>query len=241
MRKAIEALIQYMRLHTDALFPRLEEKDTSVTISRMLVGEGLRTRQVLELSVGVLSRILKTFRGTTLQPGLVSIMHSPPKRPQVLREFLIPRCSSTPISTEFVCKVTDLEKPIPTADPLMARYLKQYFDSILPSPRAEVSETVRELVWVLLKSGKCSAGRVAKHLGVDRRTVNRRLASEGNSYSAIRDAVRRDLARSLVREGHRPLQEAALVLGFSGLSTFSRWFKNRLGQSASEFRANMLT
>jgi hypothetical protein len=41
----------------------------------------------------------------------------------------------------------------------MARYLKEHFDSILPSHRTEVSETVRELVWVMLSSGNCSAAR----------------------------------------------------------------------------------
>jgi AraC-like DNA-binding protein len=122
----------------------------------------------------------------------------------------------------IVCRAADLEKAIPASDPAMARYLKEYFDSILPSPRAEVSETVRELMWVMLKSGSCSAERVAKHLGVDRRTVNRRLASEGQSYSSILDAVRRDMVRNLVEHGQRPLNEIASMLGFSGLSAFPR-------------------
>jgi len=78
---------------------------------------------------------------------------------------------------------------------------KGAFDSILPSARAEVNEPVRELVWVLLKSGSCSAKRVAKHLGVDRRTINRRLASEGQSYSSIVDAVRKDTVSSFVQYG----------------------------------------
>jgi hypothetical protein len=72
-----------------------------------------------------------------------------------------------------------------------------------------VSETVRELMWVMLKSGSCSAERVAKHLSVDRRTINRRLASEGQSYSSILDTVRTDMVRSFVEHGHRPLNEIA--------------------------------
>src|SRR5215468_6295680 len=45
VRKAIDVLIQYLGLHTDALFPRLEEKDRVVTISRMLSGKRVRTHQ----------------------------------------------------------------------------------------------------------------------------------------------------------------------------------------------------
>jgi hypothetical protein len=99
----------------------------------------------------------------------------------------------------IACRGADLEKPIPGSDPAMARYLTEYFDSILPPPRSEVSETVRELMWVLLKSGNCSAERVAKQLGADRRTINRSLATEGRSYSSILDAVRRDIGLTPVK------------------------------------------
>ena len=51
VRKAIEVLIQYIALHSDALCPHLEEKDRVVTISRMLSGQRVRTCQALELSV----------------------------------------------------------------------------------------------------------------------------------------------------------------------------------------------
>jgi AraC-like DNA-binding protein len=37
--------------------------------------------------------------------------------------------------------------------------------------------------------------------------------------------------------GQRALNEIARMLGFSGLSPFSRWFRNRFGQGASEWRA----
>jgi AraC-like DNA-binding protein len=237
VRKAIEVLIQYIGLHSDALRPDLEEKDRIVTISRILSGKRLRTRQALELAVAMFYRIIKTFLGDAWRPQEVCFMHSTPKDPEAHRRFFGTRVRFSRDYDGIVCRAADLEKSVPASDPAMARYLKDYFDSILPSHRAEVSETVRELMWVMLKSGTCSAERVAKHLGVDRRTVNRRLASEGQSYSAILDAVRRDMVTSFVESGQRPLNEIAVMLGFSGLSAFSRWFRNRFGRSASEWRA----
>jgi hypothetical protein len=50
VRKAIEVLIQYLSLHSDALCPRLEENDRVVTISRMFSSRRLRTHQALETS-----------------------------------------------------------------------------------------------------------------------------------------------------------------------------------------------
>jgi len=164
-------------------------------------------------------------------------MHNAPKHPEVHRQFFSTRVRFNWDYDGIACRAADLEKPIPASDPLMARYLKEYFDSLMPSAHSEVSETVRELVWVMLKSGSCSAERVAKHLGVDRRTINRRLASEGQSYSSVLDTVRTDMVRSFVEHGQRPLNEIAGMLGFSGLSAFSRWFRNRFRRSASQWRA----
>ena len=207
-----------------------------ITISRMLVPR-VRTRQAVELSVGVLYRIMKTFLGDAWRPDEVCFMHSAPKHPEVHKCFFGTRVRFNGDFDGIMCRAVDLEKPIPASDPVLARYLKEYFDSILPSARSEVSEMVRELMWVTLKSGSCSAERVAKHLGVDRRTLNRRLASEGQSYSSILDTVRTDIVCSFVENSQRPLKDVATTLGFSGLSAFSRWYRNRFGRSASKGRA----
>src|SRR6516165_2783255 len=47
VRKAIEVLIQYMGLHSDALSPSLDQTEHVVTISRMLPGKRVRTHQAL--------------------------------------------------------------------------------------------------------------------------------------------------------------------------------------------------
>jgi AraC-like DNA-binding protein len=44
------------------------------------------------------------------------------------------------------------------------------------------------------------------------------------------------MVTNLVEKGQRPLNEIAGMLGFSGLSAFSRWFKDGFGRSASEWR-----
>src|SRR5262249_9410879 len=158
-------------------------------------------------------RIIKTFLGDAWRPEEVCFMHDAPTHPELHRHFFGTRVRFNWDYDGIVCRTADLEKPIPAADPAMARYLREHFDSVLPSTaRSEVSETVRELMWVMLKSGSCSADRVAKHLGVDRRTINRRLASEGQSYSSILDAVRRDMVTSSVEQGQRPLNEIAGML-----------------------------
>lgn len=96
---------------------------------------------------------------------------------------------------------------------------------------------VRELIEVLLPTGHCSIVQVARSLGVDRRTVQRRLAGSGQTFSSLLNAVRAELAERLVPNPRRSLTEIAEALGFSEPSAFSRWFRGQFGCSPTEWRS----
>ena len=83
---------------------------------------------------------------------------------------------------------------------------------------------------------RCAVDRVAAHLDIDRRTIHRQLAREGETFSSVLCAVRADLAARHIRDGNRPLAEIAELLGFSALSAFSRWFRKRFGASVTDWR-----
>ena len=90
---------------------------------------------------------------------------------------------------------------------------------------------------MLLGSGTCTIDRVAQHLGVDRRTIHRRLASEGQTFSGIVDAVRRELAERYLNDRNRTLAEVSSLLGFSAPSGFSHWYRRQFSGRASDVRA----
>lgn len=58
------------------------------------------------------------------------------------------------------------------------------------------------------------------------------VAEEGEVFSDLVQAFRRELASRYVREGHQPLTEVSQRLGFSGLSSFSRWYRGVFGATA---------
>ena len=127
VRKAIEVLIQYIALHSDALRPHLEENARVVTISRMLSSKRLRSRQALELAVAMFYRIIQTFLGDAWRPTEVCLRHDAPNHPEVHRRFFGTRVRFDWGYDGIVCKAADLEKAIPASDPVMARYLNPDF------------------------------------------------------------------------------------------------------------------
>ena len=113
---------------------------------------------------------------------------------------------------------------------------RKLLDVIHTEPAQSPPDKVRQLVWALLPTGRCSLEIVAQHLGIDRRTLHRHLQRDGQSFSEILDDVRCDLAIRYLTQHDRPFKELAELLGFSELSAFSRWFTRRYGCTATSWR-----
>ena len=118
----------------------------------------------------------------------------------------------------------------------MARHVKRYLEPLLAQKDLAPGEQVRQLVTDMLASQRASADQVASRLGMNRRTLHRQLARDGQSFSAILNAVRVDLARRYIEDRTLSLGEVAHLLGFSELSGFSRWFRTEFGRSPMSFR-----
>jgi AraC-like DNA-binding protein len=136
----------------------------------------------------------------------------------------------------IVCNRSDLESANPNADPAMARYVGRLLDEHAGAGVRETAGQVRELIVSLLGSGRCTIDLVAQHLGIDRRTVHRRLADEGATYTDLLDSVRRELAVRYMASRERTLTQVSTLLGFSAPSGFSRWYRRQFNSPASEKR-----
>ena len=92
------------------------------------------------------------------------------------------------------------------------------------------------LAALLLPGGRCTADQVAQHLGVDRRTVHRRLLRENESFSSVLRWVRREFVQRQLADADRTMAEVAELLGFSGSSAFAHWFRTEFGCTVGAWR-----
>ncbi len=130
---------------------------------------------------------------------------------------------------------TDLDRPTARADPQLRLYMRTIIDGGGESGH-EATDRIRELVDLLLPTGRCSAEQVARSLGVDRRTVHRRLAAEGTTFSRVVDDARSALAQHLVAGRRYSFTEIAEILAFSSPSNFTRWFRGRFETTPRAWR-----
>ena len=231
LRSALEALVRYVHVHNESMAVSVEQVSNLVVIRTELVaGSGQSVRQATEIVVAVLFRVLRLFMGAAWHPRLVCFSHRPPPSLAVHRRIFGPAVEFNHEFNGIVCNAADLDAPNPGADPVMARLTRQLVEQG-ERVRRTLSDRVRELIVLLLPRGHCRIEVVAQHLGFDRRTVARRLAAEGTTFSALVDGVRSELVARYA-QSQQPLGEVASLLGFSAPSAFSRWHRNRFGVTA---------
>jgi AraC-like DNA-binding protein len=240
VRSVLQMLIRYEHTYNQAISIRLSEADGLATIRMDLeLGEPAGTRQASELAVGALHLIHRQLHGTRWQPLSVCFSHSAPAD---ISTYLRVFGSVVQFQQEFagiVLRASDLAAPNTIADPLLRPYAHQFLDTLAPPAEVTMVARVRELIEALLPTGHCSTVQVARSLGLDRRTVQRRLAGSGVTFSSLLNAVRAELAERLVPNPRRSLTEIAEELGFSEPSAFSRWFRRRFGCSPTQWRSRL--
>jgi AraC-like DNA-binding protein len=236
VREAMMALARYIRVHNEAMLIRVEELSDDAIISvELRLARPAPVRQGIELAVGVLYRVLRSLLGPAWRP-VVHFTHDAPADRTTHRRIFGARVEFGRDFNGIVCLRRDLDHAIPSANPTLARYARLQLEGMLARPNATLEDKVRELVQLQLPSGRCTVEHIARQLDLDRRTLHRRLAAEGRTFSEILESVRTEIVTRMLQSSERSLTGVADLLGFSDLSAFSRWFRARFGLSPSAWR-----
>jgi len=241
LRDALRLLLRYLASLNSALSLVIEETgDTVVLRERLLAARaGEPMRQRVELAMGVMVRAIRQLIGHDWQPQRVYFEHAAPQDMRMHSKMFGARVVFEQEFNGIVCTRTDLDTRNEFADPAMIRYAQKLLDFAPPADDGSILDDVRRTILLLLPSGRCSIEQVSEHMGVMPRTIQRRLTEKGQTFSCAMNDIRRQLALRYVLESRRSLSEIAELLGFSAASSFSRWYQNQFGCSASATRTHV--
>lgn len=128
--------------------------------------------------------------------------------------------------------------PLVTHDPHLHQLLRrlQSNGSMVRAPEPDsLRLRVEKAIAARLRYGTVTIGAIASDLGTSARTLTRKLAEEGGSFSGILDGVRAALAVRYMRNGEISMSQLAWLLGYREPSTLVRAFKRWTGKTPTEF------
>ena len=122
-----------------------------------------------------------------------------------------------------------LNRAIAGADPMERMRLQGLVTELECQQSASMTERCREALGQMLIAFPPTVERLARVLGVSRRTLNRHLAQEGSSVRTLLEDARCAQAKQLLRETNMPVHDIAAALHYTTPSAFSRAFTGWTG------------
>jgi len=237
LRDALLASMQYRHLLNESLALHVEEAGKLVIIREELVGDvPLQSHQSIELALGVLYRMGNALLGPQWHPKSVSFSHSSPSDTKVHRRVFNCTLNFDGEFNGIVCSAADLDRPNTNADPAMARYAKQFVESLPWASEFSVVHEVRKAIYLMLPMGRASIEQVAEAQGLTVRTLQRQLEASGTVFSDLVNEVRRELVVRYMQNPGYSMTTISELLGYSIPSSFTRWFNAQFGVSPQEWR-----
>lgn len=238
LRSALQAVVQYEHLLNEGLAISIEEAGKTVIVRDEVVTDPpIASRQATELAVGALFRLCSALLGAHWQPYSVNFTHEAPENLQVHRRVFRCKLNFGSDFNGFTCPIESLDYPNPTADPSLAQIAERYVGSLPAKSEHSITQDTRKMIVLLLPTGRATIDQVAMTLGMNVRTLQRRLEESGPGFSDLVNSVRRELVMRHIENPRHSLGRVAELLGYSVASSFTRWFKSQFGASPAEWRA----
>ena len=128
----------------------------------------------------------------------------------------------------------ELALPLMTSDPVAMQLAREQCERELAAlVDAGLPSRVRS---ALLARGDTALPALARELRMSPRTLKRKLAEHGTTFSTIRDDVRRQRALLLLDNRSLSIGEVAAKLGYSELPNFTRAFRKWTGKTPLAYR-----
>jgi AraC-like DNA-binding protein len=194
-------------------------------------------RQLAELTLAQFAEGVRILTGTEVRPLQVRFVHPAPEDTREHEAvFGAPVVFGAP-HNDVELSHEDAARPLVHADAVVNAIFEHQAKQALE--RLPVTEStagrVRHQLQRSLAGGDFSFAAIARALHTPERTLQRRLAAEGQSYAALLEGVRRELSTAYLRRSYS-IAEVSFLLGYSDPSVFHRAFKRWWGKSPEAFR-----
>ena len=199
-------------------------------------------RQQIEFSMVVIVRTCRQLTNRQLPVRHVSFAHRRSGESAKFKSFFGSDVVFGASTDEVAFSGSINETAVVSADPYLNEILITYCEQALADHSKKLSSftsSVENTIAVLLPHGQARAGAIARKLGVSRRTLARRLSSEGLTFAGVLQRLKFDLARRHLADETLSISEIAWLLGYQDVSAFTNAFKRWTGKAPRTMRRDL--
>jgi AraC-like DNA-binding protein len=238
---AFRSAERYSSIVNEAVSLHVRSHGNDIALTTVYAGiNRLSDRQQIEFFVASLVRICRQLTNRHLRPSSVGFVHRRKGGAPALEKFLGCDVTFGAASDEVAFPGTVKQMPVVSVDPYLNKLLIKYCEearSHREAGRLTFRVAVENAIAPLLPHGRARADEIARQLGMSLRTLERRLGSEGLTFTGILSELRFDLAKRYLQEEGLAISKIAWLLGYQDVGGFTHAFKRWTGKAPREARA----
>jgi AraC-like DNA-binding protein len=237
--EALQRGVRYSAIVNEGITLRLRE-GKGIRINFEYTGVPRHSdRHQIEFSMVTLIRICRQLTNRHFQASRVNFTHRRRNDTAELRTFFGSDVTFGAAVDELIFPTSIKQMAVVDADPYLNDLLIKYCDEALAARstnRSPFGLNVENAIALRLPHGKARAGEIARKLGVSRRTLARRLSSEGLTFAGVLQRLKSDLAKRHLADETLSISEIAWLLGYQDVSAFTHAFKRWTGRAPRAVR-----
>ncbi|MCG8671502.1 MAG: AraC family transcriptional regulator [Pseudomonadales bacterium] len=212
-------------------------KDGQLALEFAFSGDELAlSPHTLDAAMAAMVTMARVLEGQSWHPQRVELSRKSPKDPQVFKDY-------------YGCEVSFSQSRNRMCLDAIALAAQLQQSSLIGDPSADIAsfhgqdkplaELVEMLIQPKLQDGSITKSQVATWLNLTPKTLQRRLAKEGETYQGIYERVRYRVAQEYLSNPQITQTEAAFLCGFSDITSFHHAFKRWHGDSPGRFQSQL--
>ena len=237
---ALKSLRDFLPIRIPFAQLELEERDKALVcrLNFLLQADSVERNMLLECFALVIQALVEAFLGRRLTEALVCFEFARPQYYDQYPDYFHSTTLFDQEGSQVLLPANLLSEPNPQGDYHSYAAARQMCAQLLEQvPVTALSMTDRVKRFLLAQpGGSVTEEDVARSLFVSKRTLARRLKSEGSGYRQIRDEIYAELAALHLRQGELSVESIAALLGYHDSANFRRAFRRWFGCSPQDFR-----
>lgn len=239
LRITLERFIRFHRVVSDTPYAELHEhKDKGLLV--FTLNDNNKEPYPPARDDAALAFIMSLLRVNfqqDLAPISVTFTHSSPDCADKFEEFFQAPITFDASVSSLSLSLDMMDIVLPSGNEELAAFSDQAMTKYIATLGKEtLVSRVQTIIVEHLPSGNANIENVASELYLNTRKLQRLLLQDGTTFISLLNETRMKIAKQYVQDKTMDLTEVAFLLGFSGLSAFSRSFKRWTGRSPDQYR-----